>query len=136
MRPIENGLLGPSNAGCPGSRIGLLRGDHVEGREARLRGCWALTAKRRKSAREWLQVSGRIESSAGIEAARVRGRRGDRKFALTKVQVRLVQAAMKNRDTSVAALAAKLRVKPVTLYRYVRPRGELRENGKQVLNAR
>ena len=43
---------------------------------------------------------------------------------------------MKNRDTSVAALAAKLRVKPVTLYRYVGPRDELRENGKQVLNAR
>ena len=71
----------------------------------------------------------------GIFAARARGRRGGRKFALTKAQVRLAQAAMKSRDTSVAELAAELRVKSVTLYRYVGPRGELRENGKQVLNA-
>ena len=78
----------------------------------------------------------RERTLAGLEAARARGRRGGRKFALTKAQVRLAQAAMKNRDTSVADLAAELRVKPVTLYRYVGPRGELRENGKQVLGAR
>ena len=78
----------------------------------------------------------RERTLAGLEAARARGRRGGRKFALTKAQVRLAQAAMKSRDTSVAQLAAELRVKPVTLYRYVGPRGELRENGKQVLNAR
>ena len=78
----------------------------------------------------------RERTLAGLEAARARGRKGGRKFALTKAQVRLAQAAMKNRDTSVAELAAELRVKPVTLYRYVGPRGELRENGKQVLGAR
>ena len=78
----------------------------------------------------------RERTVAGLEAARARGRRGGRRFALTKAQVRLAQAAMKNRDTSVADLAAELRVKPVTLYRYVGPRGELRENGKQVLGAR
>ena len=78
----------------------------------------------------------RERTFAGLEAARARGKKGGRKFALTKAQVRLAQAAMKNRDTSVADLAAELRVKPVTLYRYVGPRGELRENGKQVLNAR
>ena len=78
----------------------------------------------------------RERTLAGLEAARARGRKGGRKFALTKAQVRLAQAAMKNRDTSVAELAAELRVKPVTLYRYVGPRGELRENGKQVLGTR
>ena len=78
----------------------------------------------------------RERTLAGLEAARARGRRGGRKFALTKAQVRLAQAAMKSRDTSVAQLAAELCVKPVTLYRYVEPRGELRENGKQVLGAR
>ena len=78
----------------------------------------------------------RERTLAGLEAARARGRKGGRKFALTKAQVRLAQAAMKSRDTSVAELAAELRVKPVTLYRYVGPRGELRENGKQVLGAR
>jgi hypothetical protein len=50
---------------------------------------------------------------------------------LTKAQVRLAQAAMANRDTSVGDLAAELGVKPVTLYRYVSPTGQLRktENG-------
>ena len=78
----------------------------------------------------------RERTLAGLEAARARGRRGGRKFALTKAQIRLAQAAMKSRDTSVAELAAELGVKPVTLYRYVGPRGELRKNGKQVLGAR
>ena len=77
----------------------------------------------------------RERTLAGLEAARARGRRGGRKFALTKAQVRLAQAAMKSRDTSVAELAAELRVKPVTLYRYVGPNGELRTNGKRVLSA-
>ncbi len=56
-------------------------------------------------------------------------------FALTKAQVRLAQAAMSNRDTSVAELCRELRIKPVTLYRYVGPDGELRKHGKQVLSA-
>ena len=77
----------------------------------------------------------RERTLAGLEAARARGRKGGRKFALTKAQVRLAQAAMQNRDTSVAELAKELRIKPVTLYRYVGPNGELRENGKRVLNA-
>ena len=75
----------------------------------------------------------RERTMAGLAAARARGRKGGRKFALTKAQVRLVQAAMANRDTSVAELAAELGVKPVTLYRYVSPTGELRDYGKRVL---
>lgn len=77
----------------------------------------------------------RERTIAGLAAARARGRKGGRKFALTKAQVRLAQVAMANRDTSVAALAAELGVKSVTLYRYVGPNGELRENGKRVLAA-
>ena len=73
---------------------------------------------------------------AGLSAARARGRKGGRKFALTKAQVRLAQAAMANRDTSVSDLARELGIKPTTLYRYVGPTGELRENGQRVLNAR
>jgi DNA invertase Pin-like site-specific DNA recombinase len=71
----------------------------------------------------------------GQGAARARGRKGGRKFALTKAQVRLVQVAMANRDTSVATLAAELGVKPVTLYRYVDASGNLRDHGKRVLSA-
>ena len=77
----------------------------------------------------------RERTVAGLKAARARGRKGGRKFALTKAQVRLAQAAMSNRDTSVSQLAAELGVKPVTIYRYVGPNGELRENGRRVLAA-
>ena len=63
----------------------------------------------------------------------MRGRKGSRKFALTKAQVQLAQITMTNRDTSVADLAAELGVKPVTLYRYAGPKEELRENAKRVL---
>ena len=67
---------------------------------------------------------------AELSAARARGRKGGRKFALTKAQVRLAQAAMSNRDTSVAEICRELRIKPVTLYRYVGPDGELGKHGK------
>jgi DNA invertase Pin-like site-specific DNA recombinase len=77
----------------------------------------------------------RERTMAGLAAARARGRKGGRKFVLTKAQVRLLQAAMANRDTSVAALAAELGVKPVTLYRYVDANGNLRDHGKRVLSA-
>lgn len=75
----------------------------------------------------------RERTMAGLSAARARGRKGGRKFALTKSQVRLAQAAMSNRDTSVADLCNELGVKPVTLYRYVDPNGNLRDYGKRVL---
>lgn len=76
----------------------------------------------------------RERTMAGLAAARARGRKGGRKFALTKAQVRLAQAAMSNRDTSVSDLCNELGVKPVTLYRYVDPNGNLREYGQRVLN--
>ena len=72
---------------------------------------------------------------AGLQAARARGRKGGRKFALTKAQVRLAQAAMANRDTSVSELCKELSIRPVTLYRYVDPNGNLRDYGKRVLKA-
>ena len=46
---------------------------------------------------------------------------GRRTFALSKAQVRLAQAAMAHRDTSVSALCRELGIRPVTLYRYVWP---------------
>ena len=77
----------------------------------------------------------RERTMAGLQAARARGRKGGRKFALTKAQVRMAQAAMANRDTSVSELCKELAVKPVTLYRYVDPNGNLRDSGKRVLEA-
>ena len=48
-------------------------------------------------------------------------------------QVRMAQAAMASRDTSVAELCRDLRIGQGTLYRYVDPSGALRENGRRVL---
>ena len=72
---------------------------------------------------------------AGLAAARARGRKGGRKFALTKAQIRLAQAVMAKRDTSVTELCKDLGIRPVTLYRYVGPIGRLRRNGERVLAA-
>ena len=54
-------------------------------------------------------------------------------LAGSKAQVRLAQAAMAHRDTSVSELCTELGIKPVTLYRYVGPQGQLREQGEKVL---
>ena len=72
-------------------------------------------------------------TTAGLTAARTRGRKGGRTFALSKAQARLAQAAMAHRDTSVSALCRDLGITPVTLYRYVGPQGQLREQGQKVL---
>ena len=70
-------------------------------------------------------------TKAGLTAAC--GRLGGRKFQLTKPQIRLAQAAMKKRDSSVGVLSDELGVTRQTLYRYVGPNGEFRDYGKRVL---
>jgi len=75
----------------------------------------------------------RERTKAGLAAARARGRKGGRTFALSKAQVRLAQAAMSSKDTRVNELCKELGVTRATLYRYVSPEGQLREYGKQVL---
>ena len=73
----------------------------------------------------------RERTVAGLTAARARGRRGGRKFALTKAQVRLAQAAMAHRDTSVSALCRELGIRPVTLDRLRRPAGRAARAGPE-----
>lgn len=75
----------------------------------------------------------RERTLAGLAAARARGRRGGRAFALTRAQLRLAQAAMANRATGVAALCAELGITRATLYRYVAPDGTLRPQGQRLL---
>lgn len=76
----------------------------------------------------------RERTLAGLKAARARGRKGGRKFQLTKAQVRLAQAAMQNRDTTVSELCKELGITRPTLYRYIGPSGELRDFGEKVLS--
>ena len=75
----------------------------------------------------------RERTLVGLTAARARGRHGGRTFALSKAQLRLAQAAMAHRDTPVSALCRELGITPGTLYRYVGPQGQLREQGEKVL---
>ena len=69
----------------------------------------------------------RERTIAGIQAARARGRMGGRKFNLTKAQVRLAEASMKNRDTSVTELCKELKITRATLYKYILPAVELKD---------
>lgn len=75
----------------------------------------------------------RERTKAGIIAARARGRMGGRKFNLSKAQVRLAEASMKNRDTSVSELCKELKITRTSLYKYISPTGELRDYAKRVL---
>lgn len=75
----------------------------------------------------------RERTMAGLAAARARGRNGGRKFALTKSQLRLAEAAMAARDTKVSELCKEIGVTRSTLYRYVSPDGKIRPHGKKLL---
>lgn len=70
-----------------------------------------------------------------MASARARGRTGGAKHVLTKAQVRLAQAAMGNKETVVSELCIELKITKPTLYRYVDPKGNLRDYGKKVLGA-
>jgi DNA invertase Pin-like site-specific DNA recombinase len=72
-------------------------------------------------------------TKAGLESARARGKKGGRRFALTKAQIRLAQAAMGKKETVVSELCQELGVTRATLYRYVSPKGELRKHSEMAL---
>ena len=70
---------------------------------------------------------------AGLVAARGRGRRGGRRHTMTPGKVQLAMAAMGNEETVVNDLCRELEITRQTLYRYVSPKGQLRENGRKLL---
>jgi DNA invertase Pin-like site-specific DNA recombinase len=72
-------------------------------------------------------------TKAGLLAARARGRRGGRPYKMTAAKLRLAQAAMADPETSVGELCRELGVTRQTLYRHVGPTGELREDGRKLL---
>lgn len=75
----------------------------------------------------------RERTLAGLRSARARGRVGGRRPQMTPAKVRLAQAAMGQQGTVVADLCNELKITRQTLYRYVSPSGELRDDGKRVL---
>lgn len=72
-------------------------------------------------------------TKAGLAAARARGRNGGAPFKMTKAKLRLAQAAMGKPETKVGELCAELKITRQTLYRFVGPKGELRNDGERLL---
>ncbi len=72
-------------------------------------------------------------TKAGLAAARARGKRGGRKFALNKRQIQLAVIAMKDKKTVTTHLAKQLGVTTSTLYKYVDANGNLREHGEKAM---
>lgn len=75
-------------------------------------------------------------TKAGLAAARARGRNGGRPFKMTRAKLRLAQAAMGKPETKVAELCVELGITRQTLYRFVSPAGEMREDGRRLLERR
>lgn len=75
-------------------------------------------------------------TNAGLAAARARGRNGGAPFKMTPAKLRLAQAAMGKPGTKVGELCGELGVTRQTLYRFVSPNGELRDDGKRLLQLR
>ncbi|HEX4611575.1 MAG TPA: recombinase family protein [Urbifossiella sp.] len=72
-------------------------------------------------------------TTAGLAAARARGRAGGRPYALTAAKLRLALAAMGRPETRVNDLCAELGVSRQTLYRHIDPGGSLRPDGERLL---
>ena len=71
---------------------------------------------------------------AGLVSARARGRKGGRPFKMTTAKLRLAMAAMGKPETRVGDLCKELGITRQTLYRHISPTGELRPDGKKLLN--
>lgn len=78
----------------------------------------------------------RERTIAGLASARARGRKGGRPYKMTAAKLRLALAAMGNIETKISALCEELGITKQTLYRHVSPNGELREDGKKLLDSR
>ncbi len=55
---------------------------------------------------------------------------------MTPAKLRLAAAAMRQPETKVADLCAELGITRQTLYRFVSPTGELRRDGKRLMERR
>ena len=75
-------------------------------------------------------------TTAGLAAARARGRKGGRPFKMTPAKVRLAAASMGQPGTNVSDLCKELGITRQTLYRHVSPTGELRDDGHKILARR
>lgn len=75
-------------------------------------------------------------TKAGLKAARARGRKGGRKFIMTKTKLTLASKALKDRDTSINELCKELSITRYTLYRYLSPEGEFRDYAHKLISVK
>ena len=70
-------------------------------------------------------------TTAGLEAAKARGRRGGRKPAMDEGKIALASRLMRNRETPISEVCEAVGVSRATLYRYVGPDGTPRVRGRE-----
>lgn len=75
-------------------------------------------------------------TKAGLVAARSRGRKGGRKHKMTPTKVFLAQGALEKPDTKISELCKELGITRQTLYRYLSPTGQFREDARKLIKKR
>src|ERR1700677_1132234 len=70
---------------------------------------------------------------AGMASARARDRMGGRPYKMTQAKLRLAMASLGQRETKIRSLCEEIGISKQTLYRQVSPTGELREDGRKLL---
>lgn len=70
---------------------------------------------------------------AGMASARARGRKGGRPYKMTQAKLRLAMASLGQLETKIGPLCEELGITKQTLYKHLTPNGELREDGKKLL---
>ena len=72
-------------------------------------------------------------TKAGLKAARARGRKGGRKYKMTPTKLKLAQSAISHPETIISDLCKELSITRQTLYRYLSPTGDLRDDAIRLL---
>ena len=75
----------------------------------------------------------RERTLAGMASARKRGKNGGRPYKMTTAKLRLAMASLGKPETKISSLCKELGITKQTLYRHVSPIGELRSDGKKLL---
>jgi DNA invertase Pin-like site-specific DNA recombinase len=70
----------------------------------------------------------RERTTAGLEAARARGKKGGRKRVMDDKKLALAAHLMKDRDVPIAEVCVAVGASKATLYRYLKPDGTPREH--------
>lgn len=73
-------------------------------------------------------------TKAGLAAARARGRLGGRKRKMTPGMIRMVAAALHDKNTIVVDLAKELKITPQSIYNYVNGDGSLKQAAYSILD--